>query len=64
MENLLVGIIVAWAFIYCINRFYAMYKGDDGCGCSSENSAGCGGCISRDSQGECCKEQELNIIHK
>ena len=38
MDNILVGIIVAGALVFCIRSFIKTYKGEGGCNCSS----GCG----------------------
>ncbi len=39
MDNLIVGIVVAGALVFCIRSFIKTYRGQGGCNCSSGCSA-------------------------
>lgn len=59
MDNILVGIIVAMALLFCIRSFIKTYRGQGGCNCSS----GCG-CGTKDKTGHCSQGQPFKIIDK
>jgi len=59
MDNILVGIIVAGALVFCIRKFIKTYKGEGGCNCSS----GCGG-SSVGKETHCSLEQPFKIVDK
>ncbi|RLB87014.1 MAG: FeoB-associated Cys-rich membrane protein [Deltaproteobacteria bacterium] len=62
MDNILVGIIVAMALLFCIRSFIKIYRGQGGCNCSSGNcSSSCG---TREKTGHCSQVQPFKIIDK
>ncbi len=59
MDNILVGIIVAMALLFCIRSFIKIYRGQGGCNCSSGSSCG-----TREKTGHCSQVQPFKIIDK
>jgi len=60
MENLIVWIIVAGAFVFTIRGFIKSYKGDGGCGCSGS----CSGCVGRDRDPHESCDPDKAFLHK
>lgn len=64
MDNILVGIIVAMALLFCIRSFVKLYRGQGGCNCSSGNCSSGSGCGAKDKTGQCSQGQPFKIIDK
>ncbi|MCP3943814.1 MAG: FeoB-associated Cys-rich membrane protein [Desulfobacteraceae bacterium] len=57
MDNIIVGVIVLGALIFCLKKFIKIYRGQGGCNCSS-------GCSFKGKKGHCSQGKPLKIMDK